>query len=139
MEIRKTDRSVDELLDGAPIEIGACRQNSAAAHLFSLLIPDITHEERQLLDEALIKTYNVKGITHDNDTLTDPDDPDRYREMPILGNLDDILITAPETKRPANILNRLVQARPAPLTSAPMSTRITNTRCWIFPSCPAIC
>ena len=40
---------------------------------FSLLIPDITHEERQLLDEALIKTYNAKGITHDNDTLKDPD------------------------------------------------------------------
>lgn len=73
-----------------------------------MLIPDITHEERQLLDEALIKTYNVKGITHDNDTLTDPDDPDRYREMPILGDLYDILITAPETKRLANILNRLV-------------------------------
>lgn len=73
-----------------------------------MLIPDITHEERQLLDEALIKTYNAKGITHDNDTLTDPDDPDRYREMPILGDLYDILITAPETKRLANILNRLV-------------------------------
>ena len=26
---------------------------------FSLLIPDMTHEERQLLDEALIKTYAI--------------------------------------------------------------------------------
>ena len=109
MEIRKTDRSVDELLDGAPIEKSELAAKIQQLHIFfSLLIPDITHEERQLLDEALIKTYNVKGITHDNDTLTDPDDPDRYREMPILGDLYDILITAPETKRLANILNRLV-------------------------------
>lgn len=109
MEIRKTDRSVDELLDGAPIEKSELAAKIQQLHIFfSLLIPDITHEERQLLDEALIKTYNAKGITHDNDTLTDPDDPDRYREMPILGDLYDILITAPETKRLANILNRLV-------------------------------
>lgn len=109
MEIRKTDRSVDELLDGAPIEKSELAAKIQQLHIFfSLLIPDITHEERQLLDEALIKTYNTKGITHDNDTLTDPDDPDRYREMPILGDLYDILITAPETKRLANILNRLV-------------------------------
>lgn len=60
------------------------------------------------MDEALIKTYNAKGITHDNDTLKDPDNPDRYREMPILGDLYDILLIAPETKRLANILNRLV-------------------------------
>ena len=75
---------------------------------FSLLIPDMNHEERQLLDEALVKTYNKKGITHDNESLSDPDNPGHYREMPILGDLYDILITAPETKRMANILNRLV-------------------------------
>jgi len=73
-----------------------------------LLIPDMNHEERQLLDEALIKTYNGKGITHDNDSLEDPNNPGHYREMPILGDLYDILIMAPETKRLANILNRLV-------------------------------
>ena len=39
---------------------------------FSLLIPDMTHEERQLLDEALIKTYAKKGITHKNESLIDP-------------------------------------------------------------------
>lgn len=109
MEIRKTDRSVDELLDGAPIEKSELAAKIQQLHIFfSLLIPDITHEERQLLDEALIKTYNAKGITHDNDTLKDPDNPDRYREMPILGDLYDILLIAPETKRLANILNRLV-------------------------------
>ncbi|MBQ8731587.1 MAG: TraM recognition domain-containing protein [Oscillospiraceae bacterium] len=109
MEIRPTDRSVDELLDGTPIEKSELAAKIQQLHIFfSLLIPDMNHEERQLLDEALIKTYNGKGITHDNDSLEDPDNPGHYREMPILGDLYDILITTPETKRLANILNRLV-------------------------------
>ena len=109
MEIRKTDKSVDELLDGAPIEKSELAAKIQQLHIFfSLLIPDMNHEERQLLDEALIKTYNRKGITHDNTSLEDPDNPGHYREMPILGDLYDILIDTPETKRMANILNRLV-------------------------------
>lgn len=109
MEIRKTDKSVDELLDGAPIEKSELAAKIQQLHIFfSLLIPDMSHEERQLLDEALVKTYNKKGITHDNESLNDPDNPGHYKEMPILGDLYDILITAPETKRMANILNRLV-------------------------------
>ncbi len=109
MEIRRTDKSVDELLDGAPIEKSELAAKIQQLHIFfSLLIPDMNHEERQLLDEALVKTYNKKGITHDNESLNDPDNPGHYKEMPILGDLYDILITAPETKRMANILNRLV-------------------------------
>ena len=109
MKIRKTDKSVDELLDGAPIEKSELAAKIQQLHIFfSLLIPDMNHEERQLLDEALVKTYNSKGITHDNESLNDPDNPGHYREMPILGDLYDILIEAPETKRMANILNRLV-------------------------------
>lgn len=109
MEIRPTDRSVDELLDGAPIEKSELAAKIQQLHIFfSLLIPDMNHEERQLLDEALIKTYNGKGITHDNDSLEDPDNPGHYKEMPILGDLYDILIATQETKRLANILNRLV-------------------------------
>ena len=36
---------------------------------FSLLIPDMSHEEKQLLDEALVLTYQQKGITHENESL----------------------------------------------------------------------
>ena len=59
----------------------------------------MTHEERQLLDEALIRTYALKGITHDNTSLIDPARPGRYREMPVLGDLYDLLKDAPETRR----------------------------------------
>ncbi len=109
MEIRKTDRTVDELLDGFPIEKSLLAAKIQQLHIFfSLLIPDMTHEERQLLDEALVKTYNKKGITHDNDSLIDTNYPNKYKEMPILGDLHKILSVSPETKRLANILNRLV-------------------------------
>ncbi len=109
MEIRKVDKSTDELLDGVPIERSELAAKIQQLHIFfSLLIPDMNHEEKQLLDEALVKTYNSKGITHDNETLIDPYCPDRYRTMPILGDLYDILIASPDTRRMANILNRLV-------------------------------
>ncbi len=109
MEIRPTDKSVDELLDGGALEKSALASKIQQLHIFfSLLIPDMNHEERQLLDEAMIKTYNKKGITHDNASLDDPQNPGHYREMPILGDLHEVLASSAETKRMANILNRLV-------------------------------
>ena len=109
MEIRQVDRTVNNLLDGTGVQLSELAGKIQQLHIFfSLLIPDMNHEERQLLDEALIRTYNKKGITHDNASLEDPECTGRYREMPVLGDLYDILKDAPETKRMANILNRLV-------------------------------
>lgn len=109
MEIRKVDNSVNELLDGPTLDASALAGKIQKLHIFfSLLIPDMSHEEKQLLDEALIKTYARKGITHKNETLLDPDDPTTYKQMPILGDVYDILMESPDTKRLAHILNRLV-------------------------------
>ena len=109
MEIRKTDNSVNELLDGPSMDNSALAGKIQKLHIFfSLLIPDMTHEERQLLDEALIKTYAKKGITHKNESLIDPAHPDRYKPMPILEDVYDILMESDDTKRMAHILNRLV-------------------------------
>ena len=109
MEIRKSDKTADELLDGVVIEKSALASKIQRLHIFfSLLIPDMTHEEKQLLDDALIKTYEEKGITHDNDSLISPDNPEEYRKMPVLGDLYETLATDKQTKRLANILNRLV-------------------------------
>ena len=109
MEIRKTDKSAEELIDGAHIEKSELARKIQQLHIFfSLLIPDMNHEERQLLDEALIKTYALKGITHENSSLIDENNPEEYKEMPILGDLYSILIASPSTRRLANILNRLV-------------------------------
>jgi len=109
MAIRRTDRTASELLDGPAIEKSELATKIQSLHIFfSLLIPDMSHEEKQLLDDAMIKTYALKGITHNNETLDDPENPGQYREMPVLGDLHEILKKNTETKRLANILNRLV-------------------------------
>ena len=109
MEIRQVDQSVNELLDGGRIQLSKLAQKIQQLHIFfSLLIPDMNHEERQLLDDAMIRTYNAKGITHDNASLDDPDNPGHYREMPVLGDLYLVLIETKRAQRLANILNRLV-------------------------------
>lgn len=109
MEIRKTDKSADEIIDGGHIEKSELAKKIQSLHIFfSLLIPDMTHEEKQLLDEALVKTYALKGITHDNKTLADKADLNKYKEMPVLGDLYNILISDASTERLGHILNRLV-------------------------------
>ncbi len=109
MEIRPADTSASELLDGYMVERSELALKIQSLHIFfSLLIPDLSHEEKQLLDEALVLTYMEKGITHDNQSLVDQDHPGHYKEMPILGDLYEVLLRKSECRRMANILNRLV-------------------------------
>lgn len=112
LEIRRIDKSVDELLDGPSVERSELAAKIQRLHIFfSLLIPDMSHEEKQLLDDALIKTYALKGITHDNASLEDPENyenPGSYKKMPVLGDLYEVLKEDGDTRRLANILNRLV-------------------------------
>lgn len=109
MEIRKRDQATNDLLDGNTAERSELAAKIQDLHIFfSLLIPDMDHEEKQLMDEALVLAYYKKGITHENDSLTDPQNPERYRTMPVLEDVYNILHENQETKRLANILNRLV-------------------------------
>lgn len=109
MEIRKKNKETNEILDGAVMEHSELAAKIQDLHIFfSLLIPDMSHEEKQLLDEALVLTYQKKGITHENESLVDPENPEQYRKMPVLGDLYEELIEKQETRRLANILNRLV-------------------------------
>ena len=109
MEIRRVDQTANAIIDGVINENSILARKIQQLHIFfSLLIPDMTHEEKQLLDETLIHTYAKKGITHENDSLIDPADPNRYREMPLLGDVYELLMQSDETRRLGNILNRLV-------------------------------
>ncbi|GHU78937.1 hypothetical protein FACS1894191_0630 [Clostridia bacterium] len=109
LEIRQVDTTATDLLDGPQGDRSELAAKIQKLHIFfSLLIPDMDYEEKQLLDEAIIRTYYGKGITHNNDSLFDPQNPGQYREMPLLGDLHELLLESPETKRLANILNRLV-------------------------------
>ena len=114
MEIRRRDRKTSDILDGNVLEQSELSIKIQSIHIFfSLLVPDMTHEEKQLLDEALVETYRKKGITYENESLIDPVHPERYRAMPVLEDVYDILVAREETRRLGNILNRLVHGSAA--------------------------
>ena len=113
MEIRHTLTPEMELID----ELDYSEPTSMLAQkvqqlmiFFSLLIPDMSNEEEQLLDEALIRTYADFGITHDNDSLyIDKEaNPPVMKKMPILGDLHKNLLGNKMTERIAVIVSRFV-------------------------------
>lgn len=113
MEIRHTLTPEMELID----ELDYSEPTSMLAQkiqqlmiFFSLLIPDMSNEEEQLLDEALIKTYADFGMTHDNDSLyVDKEaNPPIMKKMPILGDLHKNLLGNKMTERIAVIVSRFV-------------------------------
>ena len=77
---------------------------------FSVLIPDMTNEEEQLLDEALLKTYADFGITHDNDSLYEDKNavPPIMKPMPIFEDLYKNLMNDKRQTRISVILSRFV-------------------------------
>ena len=113
MEIRHTISPEMELIDEVDyndMDSMLARKIQQLMIFFSLLIPDMTNEEEQMLDEALIKTYNEFGITHDNNSLyADATSfPHKLKKMPILGDLHKHLLENPMTARVAAIVSRFV-------------------------------
>ena len=113
MEIRHTISPEMELID----ELDYSEMDSLLVQkiqqlmiFFSLLIPDMTNEEEQMLDEALIRTYGKFGITHDNDSVYEDRNavPPKMKTMPILGDLHEELQKNEMTKRIAVIVSRFV-------------------------------
>ena len=113
MEIRHTISPEMELIDEVDyndMDSMLARKIQQLMIFFSLLIPDMTNEEEQMLDEALIKTYNEFGITHDNNSLYEDATcfPPKLKKMPILGDLHRHLLENPMTARVAAIVSRFV-------------------------------
>jgi len=111
MEIRRTTSPEMELID----EIDYNSADSLLARkiqqlmiFFSLLIPDMTNEEEQMLDETLVKTYADFGMTHDNNSLYINAATGKMKAMPILGDLHKNLEANPLTARLAIIVSRFV-------------------------------
>lgn len=86
---------------------------------FSLAIGEMSNEEKTLLDDAIIKTYALKGITKDNSSLIAsqsqvldenniPKVVVKYKEMPILEDLYNVLKESEGTERLARVLTRYV-------------------------------
>ena len=106
MEIRRATLDTDA-------ELGRDRGDSLLAdkiaklHIFfALLKPNITDEERNYLDSALVECYARFGITHDNTSLYGEDDG--FKRMPTLKDLYDALRESPDTKNLSVVLSRFV-------------------------------
>jgi len=113
MEIRKTTLDTDHEIGGQE-----GRDDSLLAdkiqklHIFfSLLKPNITDEERNFLDVALVDCYGRFWITHDNDSI-------KGKQMPILKDLYDVLSEKPETRTLALVINRFVSGSASRLGQA---------------------
>lgn len=125
MEIRHTLSPEMELLDGidySEMDSLLARKIQQLMTFFGLLTPDMSNEEEQMLDEALIKTYADFGINHDNVSIYADrvSTPPRMKPMPILGDLHKHLKANPMTARLAAIVSRFVTG------SAQSFNRATN-------------
>lgn len=123
MEIRPTLTPEMELideLDYTDIDSMLARKIQQMLTFFSLLVPDMTNEEEQMLDEALIDTYAEFGITHDNTSLYTDASHTTMKPMPILGDLHRHLKSNELTQRLATIVSRFVTG------SAQSFNRATN-------------
>jgi len=110
MEIRIPDKTADELIEGDDAitdDSLLARKMQQLNTFFSLLIEDMTNEEEQLLDEAIVETYARKGIMNDNESLYKPGTT-ILREMPVLGDLYEVLCSNEATRRLSIIVSRFV-------------------------------
>ena len=107
MEIRKKDDANTLWIDGEDNNRSSILSKKIQQiHGFvQLILPDISYEEKQVLDEALVRTYEKFGITNRNRSLNDPTRPGQYKKMPILGDLHK---TLKDMGRPAERIYRVL-------------------------------
>lgn len=113
MEIRHTISPEMQLIDEVDYserESFLARKIQQLMVFFSLLMPDMTYEEEQLLDEALIKTYADFGITHENASIYEDESaqPPMLKKMPVLGDLQERLKENHAAYRIGVVLKRFV-------------------------------
>ena len=129
MEIRKKDTSDSDLIDGVPEgNRGSILVNKIQQlhRFFSLLVPDMSAIEKQILDEALVKTYGRFGITSRNKSLYASDGSGNYKVMPVLADLHkDLGEAGDDGKRMYNLLTRFVSGS-AKSFSQPTNVDLNN-------------
>lgn len=112
MEIRKVDKADSTLIDDMGENTSGSILTDKIQQLlrfFSMLVPDITVAETQILDECMVRTYAKFKITPKNKSLLDPSSPTGYKPMPTLADLHEELGNAgDDARRLYTILNRYV-------------------------------
>ena len=109
MEIRKPKNFTTRLLYGDEVVQSFLSQKIQAIKIaLSLYMKELTREEEQLLEKAIVDTYAKFGINKDNDSLVDPDNPEQFKKMPILEDLYNELKNHRETEKMATIMYPLI-------------------------------
>ena len=120
MEIREKDSDSNKYIDGRIIESSLLVEKvQSLLVFFSLVIPDMTHEEKQMLDDAIVNTYHDFKIFQNNESIYVKDengnkivdsDTGKYKikEMPILQDLYNRMEKTEGCKRMATIIRRFV-------------------------------
>ena len=107
MEIRKTTLSTDR-----EIKEDTREDSVLADHIQNLMVSftlaknDITQDELNLLDGAVIRTYEKFGITFDNKSLVD--EQGHFKKMPTLKDLKEELLSREETKQLTFMIEKFV-------------------------------
>lgn len=97
MEIRKTSLSTDyEIKKDTRNDSILAEKMQSLMIFFSLIKNDIKQDELNLLDSAVIRTYAKFGINFNNQSLFNEDG--EFKKMPTLKNLYEELLSKPETK-----------------------------------------
>lgn len=126
MEIRKRE-VVDESLYGGSKNTSRLIEKIQQLHrFFSIALKDITFEEDQILDEAMLKTYERFGINHKNKSLNDPKHPERYRPMPTLADLSQTLEQMGEPAKRLHSLLALYVTGSSKSFSLPTNVNLDN-------------
>lgn len=128
MEIRKKDERRTMEIDGIsePVKSILAAKIQSVETFFSLILPDMNYEEKQTLDDALVKTYENFGITSDNSSLEDPDRPGSYKRMPVLKDLHNVLSgMGDEGSRLYRVLTRYVSGSSSSF-SQPTNVNLDN-------------
>ena len=108
LEVRRRSLDIDARLGRDRGDSLIADKISKTHILFGLLKPDISIQEKNLLDDAVTECYARQGFTHDNQTLFEADGKS-FRPMPTLMDLHDILGEKEETKGLALSMRRLVK------------------------------
>ena len=98
MEIRKNSLSTDyEIKENTRNDSILAEKLQSLMIFFTLIKNDITQDDLNLLDSAVIRTYETFGITFDNASLYNEDGS--FKRMPTLKDLNSELCSREETKR----------------------------------------
>lgn len=112
MDIRKPNEEAmknEALINGGMEDLSLLAEKAETIKDFlGIFYKEMSIEERQLLDKAIIKTYAKFGITMDNSSLIDPENPTKFKKMPILQDLHETLLENPDCKKIANIVDYFV-------------------------------